>query len=403
MVVQVALSLVLIVAAGLFLRTFSGLSGLKLGFDRDPVMIVRIDAQRSAVEPEQRAALFQRIRDATAQVPGVAHAAASAVTPVSGSTWNNLLEFPDGPPRSERERIVNMNLLSPDWFATYGTKILAGRDFDARDGYGATPVVIVNQAFAKKYFDGTNPIGRTFSRVGRPGRPQLSWVVVGLAEDSVYRSLREPLSPTFYLPFLQWREDNMPGNTNISIRAVTGRPVLLTRGVAEAISSVDRDLSLTFLPLSDQISSSLVQDRLTAMLAGFFGALALLLAGVGLYGVTAYSVRRRRREIGIRIALGAAPAVVVRLVVGRVALLVGVGIAIGAALSIWISRFVGSLLFGLSPRDPLTLAVAAADSCCDWRRCRMAPGASRRPHRTRGGTARRVNAVRDVADTEASA
>jgi putative ABC transport system permease protein len=359
-VVQVAFSLVLIVAGGLFLRTFSGLSNLRLGFDRDPVMIVRMDAQKCAVEPSRRPSLFQRVRDSVAVLPGVSHAAVSVVTPVSGSTWNNLLEFPDGTPLSERERIANMNLLSPDWFATYGTSMLAGRDFDTHDLPGSTPVVIINKAFAKKYFGGANPIGRTFRNVGRPGKQTPLWEIVGLVEDSVYRSLREPLSPTFYLPFAQWVDEYMPGDASLSVRAAGGRPELLVKTVTEAITSVDKDLSLTFMPLSDQIDSSLVQERLVAMLAGFFGTLALLLAGIGLYGVTAYSVGRRRREIGIRIALGAVPASVVRMVVGRVALLVGLGIVLGAAVSTWASQFVEKLLFGLKPRDPLTLVGAAA-------------------------------------------
>ncbi len=359
-VAQVAISLVLIVAGGLFLRTFSGLSNLKLGFDRDPVLIVRMDAQRCAAEPSQRPFLYHRVRDAVASVPGVSHAGVSVVTPVSGSTWNNRLEFPDGPPLSERERTVNMNLLSPDWFATYGTSILAGRDFDSHDRRGATPVAIINQAFAKKYFGGANSIGRTFRKMGRPGKQPPSWEIVGLVEDSIYRSLREPLSPTYYLPFEQWVDEYMPPDAQLSIRAAGGRPDLLVKSVTEAISKADKDLSLTFLLLSDQIDSSLVQERLVAMLAGFFGTLALLLAGIGLYGVTAYSVGRRRREIGIRIALGALPSTVVRMVVGRVALLVGLGIALGAAISIWVSQFVEKLLFGLKPRDPLTLVGAAA-------------------------------------------
>jgi putative ABC transport system permease protein len=358
-VVQVALSLILLVAGGLFLRTFAGLANLDLGFDRDQVLIVRVDALRSAVEPAQRAALYQRVRDAVAALPAVAKAAASAITPVSGSTWNNLLVFPDRAGLSERERIVNMNLLSQDWFATYGTRILAGRDFHDRDSRGTTPVTIVNRSFAKKYFGGANPIGRTFTQEGRLGRPRPTWEIVGLAEDSVYRSLREPLTATFYLPMAQWQEDGIPPSFSISVRPAAARPETLMKSVAEAITSVDKDLSLTFLSLSDQIRSSLVQERLMAMLSGFFGALALLLAGIGLYGVTAYSVGRRRREIGIRMALGAGPAAVVRMIVARVAVIVGLGIAIGAVLSFWATGFVENLLFGLRPRDPLTLAGAA--------------------------------------------
>ena len=152
----------------------------------------------------------------------------------------------------------------------------------------------------------------------------------------------------------------MPPDANLSIQASGGRPELLVKSVMEAISSVDKDLSLSFLPLSDQIDSSLAQERLVALLAGSFGTLALLLAGIGLYGVTAYSVGRCRREIGISIALGALPSSLVRQVVGRVALLVVLGIALGAAVSLWASQFAEQLLFGMKPRDPLTLVGAAA-------------------------------------------
>ena len=285
-VVQVALTLVLVMAAGLFLRTFAELANLKLGFAPDPVLVVRIDAQRSAVEPNRRALLFESVRDAVSSVPGVERAATSAITPVSGSTWNNLLEFPDGPPLSERERIVNLNLLSPGWFATYGTRILAGRDFDSRDVAGGPPVAIVNQAFAKKYFGGANPIGRLIRQRPGPDRPRPPKQIVGLVEDAVYRSLREPLSPTFYLPAQQWQEDNLPSGFNLSVRTAGSHPSMPARSIAQAITKLDSDLSITFLPLRDQINSSLTQERLSAMLSGFFGGLALLLAGIGLYGVT---------------------------------------------------------------------------------------------------------------------
>ena len=151
------------------------------------------------------------------------------------------------------------------------------------------------------------------------------------------------------------------------MRSASGTSVLLTRSIADAIAGVNKDLALTFRPLSDQIGASLTQERVVALLAGFFGALALLLAGLGLYGVTSYAVSRRRTEIGIRMALGAAPAGVVRLVLSRVSMLVGLGVLIGAGVSFWASQFVATLLYGLEPRDPVTLA--------GWSRCspRSAP------------------------------
>jgi ABC-type antimicrobial peptide transport system permease subunit len=146
---------------------------------------------------------------------------------------------------------------------------------------------------------------------------------------------------------------------SVSVRSATGSPALLARSVSAAITGVNRDLSLTFRPLADQVDASLTQERVVAMLAGFFGALALLLAGLGLYGVTSYAVSRRRTEIGIRMALGAAPGGVVRLVLSRVTLLVAIGVAVGAAVSVWASKFVETLVYGLEPRDPATLAGAA--------------------------------------------
>src|SRR6185295_17874655 len=141
---------------------------------------------------------------------------------------------------------------------------------------------------------------------------------------------------------------------SISVRAQSGPPALLARGVAAAIGDVNHDLALTFRPLADQVNASLTQERLVALLSGFFGALALLLAGLGLYGVTSYAVTRRRAEIGIRMALGAAPSGIVRLVLARVTLLVAFGVAVGAPVSVWAARFVASLLYGLEPRDPVT-------------------------------------------------
>jgi ABC-type antimicrobial peptide transport system permease subunit len=144
------------------------------------------------------------------------------------------------------------------------------------------------------------------------------------------------------------------------VRIPSGSSAPIARSIADAIAGVNKDLALTFRPLSDQISASLTQERIVAMLAGFFGALALLLAGLGLYGVTSYAVSRRRTEIGIRMALGAAPAGVVRLVLSRISMLVGLGVVIGAGISLWASQFVATLLFQLEPRDPMTLAGSIA-------------------------------------------
>ena len=378
-VAQVALSVVLVVAAGLFMRTFGSLANLRLGFDRDPVLLVQINAQRTEIAVTDRLATWEQVRQSVLAVPGVASAAVSFVTPVSGQTWNSRVEVSGGVALPERQRLSNFNAVTPGWFTAFGTPILAGRDVNKNDRKGAPPVILVNQAFANKFLNGENPIGHTVTwGIGNPV-PEPTREIVGLVADAVYRSLREPIPPTMYVPVAQFNEARQvaPPSVSISVRSAGGSPALLARSVGAAINSVNRDLALTYRPLVDQVNASLTQERLVAMLSGFFGGLALLLAGLGLYGVTSYAVSRRRTEIGIRMALGAAPAGVVRLVLSRVSVLVGIGVIVGAGVSVWASQFVASLLYGLQPRDPVTLVgsavtLAAVGALAGWLPARRA-------------------------------
>jgi predicted permease len=356
-VMQVALSLILVVAAGLFVRTFSSLAHLNLGFDRNPILVASVNAQRAQLEPAARPELFRRVLEAASSAPGVASAALSAVTPVSGSTWNNRIELPDGPDLPEKERVTYINLISADWFKTYGTPMLAGRDFTTADTTGAQPVAIVNETFARKFVYGRNPVGARVRQPGSPTRPTIDRQIVGYVKDAVYRSLREPVPPTMYIPYAQQPEP--PSFMSVTVRAAGGSPALLTKGLAASMSQVHGDLAITFRPLADHVNAALTQERVVALLSGFFGGLALLLAGLGLYGVTSYAVSRRRTEIGIRMALGAAPGGVIRLVLRRVALMVILGVIVGSAVSVWASTFVATLLYGLQPRDPLTIMAAS--------------------------------------------
>jgi predicted permease len=356
-VVQVALSLILLVAAGLFMRTFSSLANLNLGFDRNPLLVVNVNALRTGLEPAQRPELYERLRQAAAAVPGVASAAASAVTPVSGSTWQFAIERIDDRAVPDKNRGVYVNLVSADWFRTYGTPLLAGRDFTDQDTKAAPQVVIVNEAFARTFTNGQNPVGHHLRQPEFPDRPAVDQEIVGYVKDAVYRSLRAPVPATMYVPIPQQAQP--PSGISISVRAAAGSPALLTRSVGAALDGVNPNLSMTFRPLADQVSSSLIQERVVAIMSGFFGGLALLLAGLGLYGVTSYAVNRRRTELGIRMALGAAPGGVVRLVLQRVAILVGAGVVAGGAVSWASARLVATLLYGLQPQDPVTLTGAA--------------------------------------------
>jgi predicted permease len=359
-VVQVALSVVLVIAAGLFGRTFTGLANLQLGFDRDRVLLVAVSAVRTQTRPEDRLGLYERIHQAVVMMPGVARATLSLVSPVSGMIWNTRIQVSDSVELPERQRVANFNAIAPGWLQTYGTRLKAGRDLDERDTTAGPRVALVNEAFARKFLNGANPVGHTLQQVTFTSTPPRE--IVGLVADAIYRNIREPVPPTIYVPLAQFdvRPQNpMPAQVTIALRPASGSPALLVHGAAAAILAANPDLSLTFRTLSDQVASSLAQERLVAMLSGFFAALALLLAGLGLYGVTSYAVTRRRTEIGIRMALGAAPGGVIRLVMARVSLLVGIGVVVGAGVSLWASKFVASLLYGLQPRDPATLIGAA--------------------------------------------
>ncbi len=351
-VLQVALSLVLLVGAGLFLRTFFSLAHMKVGFETRPILIANVVVPSERIEAARRSELFRQWLEAAASVPGVSSAALSEVTPLSNNTWNNRIELPDGPQLPESERLVYFNTVSVGWFRTYGTTLLAGRDFTGADTIGAPPVAIVNETFARQFNGGRNPVGM---RVKQPH--EVVREVVGYVSDAVYESLRAPVPPTLYLAYGQ--DPALRAATSVSVRAAGGSPALLIKPLAAALSRVNGDTIITMRPLSDHVDAARSQERIVAVLSAVFGGLGLLLAGLGLYGVTAYAVSRRRTEIGIRMALGAAPGGVVRLILGRAAGLIGVGIVVGGVVSVWASRFVAPLLFGLEPHDPLTLVAAS--------------------------------------------
>ncbi len=362
-IAQVALSLVLVVAAGLFVRTFAMLATVDTGFDRDPVLIVTVDAQHTKIAPADRVAFFDRLRNAAATVPGVAHAGASFLTPASGMGWNSPFESQDTADLPEQERVVWVNAVSPGYFKAFGTVVLEGRDFNDGDRAGSARVAIVNQAFVRKYIKGPSALGHAFTREGPPGSQPTRFEVIGVVEDAVYRSPRDGKPPTVYLA-LQQRSaasgDPIGASVNIVVRtAGTGSPMLLSKSLADALAGIEPSVSLTFRPLAEQFDALFVRERLVAVLAAFFGGLALLMAAIGLYGVTAYAVSCRRTEIGVRMALGADAARVVRLVLSRVAWMAGAGVALGLVLSLWAARFVSSLLYGLEAGDTATLAGAA--------------------------------------------
>ena len=355
LVAQIALSFVLVVVAGLLIETLARLARVSPGFD-DRVVIFNVNANRVAVNRGQRPDLYQRMAQTVAALPGVAKAAASVTTPLNGSVWGgNRITVPgDSAPPGPGTALVNF--VTPDWFATYGTPLVAGRDIDAHDTVGSQLVTVVNEAFARAFYPAGPALGRQV--IQWPNRTTRT--IVGIVGNAAYGSLREPVKPTMYVPLQQfdWSEMSLPG-ISLSVRSANGSPAALVHSVAAALMSVDQNLAFNIRFLQDQVGASLMQERLMAGLSGFFSLLALLLAGLGLYGVSSYAVSRRWREIGIRVALGAVPLSVVRVILSPVSVQVALGIVIGGVASLWASRFVAALLYGLQPGDPRTLAESA--------------------------------------------
>jgi predicted permease len=350
-VAQVALSLLLVVGAGLMLMTFFKLASLDPGFEREHTLLVNIDLRNGNYPGPRRAEVFREMLEHLRAIPGVRSASSSFLTPLGGWTWDEDLQIEGNASKAQ----VYFNAVSPGFFGTMGTPMVAGRDFDSHDTLQSTKVAIVNQAVVNKFFAGQNPIGKRY-RV-EDGDTFGDWVeMVGVVKDAKYGDLREVTRPTAYIAASQEARERT--SFYFELRA-NREAAALTAGAKAAIADVNRDVSLQFKSLAVQVDESLAREKLLATLSGFFGVLALVLAMIGLYGVMSYNVARRRNEIGIRMALGAEQTRVLRMVLGEVAILIGLGLVIGMAAVAGTTRFVATFLYGLKPNDPMTLLVAA--------------------------------------------
>jgi putative ABC transport system permease protein len=365
-VAQIAVSLVLVVAAGLFLRTFTSLNQLPLGFVPEPLLVVELNLQASGGPADERGARVERLRDAAAAVRGVRSASASSTRLLTGGGWSTgIVGIGDGPMvrlRAAGRPFLWLNATTPGWFETMGTPLRSGRDFTAADRVGSGRVAIVNEAFVRHYLPDSQALGQ---RV-RPGFDPLgfdattSLEIVGVAGDAVYATPRDGMLPTMFIPVAQRAPGTFWPTVLLTISAAPGQRAAVEREVAAALTRADPTVAFTFGTFDQLVEATVTQERLIAILSGFFGALALLLAAVGLYGVVAHAVRTRQAEIGVRMALGATPSSIVRLVFQRVGVLIAAGLALGLAGSFWAARFVEALLFRLEARDPMTFAGAAA-------------------------------------------
>jgi len=353
---QVAFSLVLLVVAGVFLHSLRKLITLDLGFDRSNVLLVNANVKAAGIPAAESTAIYDEIENRLRSLPGVTSAGRSSRIPISNNEWEQEIEVDTPNPPKGDDAGAYFTFISPGYFQTLRTPLLAGRNFDASDTRTSDQVAIVNETFAHKFFPNMNPVGAFFrivdGRVGRPARPMH---IVGLARDSKYESVRESISSQAFFPASQIPQDD--DSEVFELRTGT-RPSALASMVQSAVGQVNKGVSLEFESLEEQVDDSLVQDRLLATLSSFFGGLALLLAMVGLYGAISYLVTQRRAEFGLRMALGAPRTDVLRLVMRDVAAIFGSGAVAGVLFSLAGLRVLQKLLFGLSTHDPATLLEA---------------------------------------------
>ena len=349
---QVALSLVLLVGALLFSRSLRNLLTVNLGFERTGILITDIDLTELNLPTERRAAFRNDLLERLRSIPGVDSAAEAAIVPTEGSSVNHTVWMDTS--SASQAKISWFNWVTPDFFKTMGTSLVGGRDFNDGDTASSPKVAIVNEAFAREIAGGANPIGRRFWQKGEMRDPQIEYQIVGLVANTKYQDIREQFSPIIYVPMAQVNDPDQP----ILIRSHIPFADLTSR-VKRTIAQMSPDVSLQFRSLQTMIGDDLLSERLMATLSDFFGVLAALLAIIGLYGVMSYMVVRRTNEIGIRMTLGAGRGEIVAMIVREAGWLLAAGLVAGIALSLAAGRAAGSMLFGLKPYDPLTLALAA--------------------------------------------
>jgi predicted permease len=355
-IAQVSLSLILLVGAGLFLQTLRNLKNLDAGFRRDGVVLMRVNPS-AVYRGTQLSNLWKEILARVEKLPGVRSPSLSSLSPLDGNDRSVRVEVAGFTPTGELDKEIRLNQVSPGFLQTFGIDLMQGRAFTEGDNENTAKVALLNESAVRFYFGDRDPVGAqlTFKRGAKA--EAIPYQVIGVVRDSRYQSLRDPDTPMVYLPMLQ-SLDQM-GRLLLAVRA-DGQPADIINEVQKELRAVGSDILLTNITtLNEQVNQSLLQERLVATLSLFFGVLALLLASIGLYGVMSYNVARRTHEMGIRLALGAQRGNVVRMVMREILLVVIIGITIGLGAALATTRFISSLLFSLTPNDPLTIVAAA--------------------------------------------
>ncbi len=350
--VQVALSMVLLVGAGMFVRTLGNYSRLDPGFDRDHLLSLHLDTNLVNYQASDFPSLYERLTSQLEAIPGVRSASVTTCSIVAGCHDSSAIRIADdNHHEGSRHGETQMNSVAPNYFETVGISLLQGRVFATTDGPTSPKVAMVNQAFVRKFLSGGDAIGRRFSYADNS---QDSFAIVGLVADARVNDIREAAPPVMYFPIAQ-----APGNIDgLEIRTVAD-PQWIAAQVRQAVAAVDHRIPIIdIITLNEEVKNNLTQQRLIARLTSIFGLLALGLACLGLYGVMSYIVERRTSEIGVRLALGSTRSAVLRLVLKETLLLITLGGLIGLALSIAAMHLATSFLFGLSPEDPATIGGA---------------------------------------------
>lgn len=351
---QVALSLVLLFSALLFTQSLRNLLSDDPGFKAKDVLIARLDFTRLKIPDDRQIAFQRQLLDRVRSIPGVDAAANTDIVPLSGAGWGNSVWI-DGHSSTERQD-SHFSGVSSAYFNTLRIPIIAGRDFNDQDTRQSPRAAIVNEAFVQKLGLGRNPIGARFWREATPSSPAELNEIVGLVKDTKYGSIRRTGGPIAYLSLAQDKDANSGMQILVRSRLPMGTE---EQEIRRALHDVSTGISFDFEGLEDIIQRSLVAERLLATLSGFFGALAVILAMTGVYGVMSYTVTERTVEIGIRMALGAQRSSITTMILSKAATLLTGGLVLGTGLSLAVASAAGALLFGLKPRDPATLACAS--------------------------------------------
>jgi predicted permease len=377
---QLAMSLSLVVGAVLLIGTLARLHAVDTGFESDGVLLVTINTRNAGYSSEESRRVNQGLLERMRALPGVRSASASVTTPIGGRAWSSHVEVDGYSPSDRRETHVWINSTSDDFFATLGTPLRAGRDFDTRDVQGSSLVAVINETMAYKFFSGSQPLGRRFRLEPHDGIAK-TYEVIGVVADTKYLSIDERMSAIVYFPLSQELETSAAFNLRYQLRT-DGSPTVLAPAVVNMIADEHPRISIRFTTLEDRIAASLTRPRILAVLSGFFGAVALLLAMIGLFGTISYRVTNRRNEIGVRLALGAAWIRVLSMVLGEFGRLVLAGIVLGVVGALASTRLLSAFLFGVTATDLKTLVLSAvvlasvavaAGALPAWRAARLDP------------------------------